>query len=156
MDSTTKMPKIFVEMTNKAFKLPKRATEGSSGYDLYSSDNLMLAAGARVLVPTGLKMVIPKGFEGLIRSRSGLALKHGIAVLNSPGTIDSDYRGEIKVILINTSKETFEIQKGMRIAQMVFATHETPTLEIINSVDEYNTERKDGGFGSTGIQIVNK
>ena len=103
----------------------------------------------RKLIPTGLFMALPEGYEAQVRPRSGLALKHGITVLNSPGTIDADYRGEVGVILINLSQEDFIINDGERIAQMVIARHETADIEQVEVLD--NTERGEGGYGHTGI-----
>ncbi|MGM0600581.1 MAG: dUTP diphosphatase, partial [Candidatus Rifleibacteriota bacterium] len=103
-------------------KMPVRATPGSAGYDLCSTENIELLPGNYAMVPTGLRLEIPHGFEAQVRPRSGLAARHGIGVLNAPGTIDSDYRGEVKVILINHGQKPFTIEKGMRIAQMVFAS----------------------------------
>jgi dUTP pyrophosphatase len=109
---------------------------------------VMLAPGARALVPTGLKIALEPGFEAQVRPRSGLALKHGITCLNSPGTIDSDYRGEVGVILINHGQEAFVIRRGERIAQMVIAQHEQARMFEVEALDE--TARGAGGFGSTG------
>ena len=131
-------------------QLPEQKTEFSSGLDIRA--NMMKAItiepGETVLVPTGLFLEIPSGFEGQVRPRSGLALKHGITVLNSPGTIDSDYRGEIKVILINHSKISFNIKSGDRIAQLVIAKHEKIEWEESENLEE--SMRSEGGFGSTG------
>lgn len=128
--------------------LPKYQTAGASGCDLRSSVDAVVSAGKRGIVPTGLKVDIPTGFEGQVRPRSGLAAKHGVTVLNTPGTIDCDYRGEIKVILLNTGDEDFIIKKGDRIAQLVFSQ----VFRAIFKKDENlsSTERGDGGFGSTG------
>ena len=128
--------------------LPKYQTAGASGCDLRSSVDAVIPAGKRGIVPTGLKVDIPTGFEGQVRPRSGLAAKHGITVLNTPGTIDCDYRGEIKVILLNTGDEEFIIKKGDRIAQLVFSQ----VFRAIFKKDENltSTDRGDGGFGSTG------
>ncbi|KQY95566.1 MULTISPECIES: dUTP diphosphatase [unclassified Brevundimonas] len=132
--------------------LPAYETSGSAGMDLRAAidENLpvMLAPGARTLVPTGLKIALEPGFEAQVRPRSGLALKHGITCLNSPGTIDSDYRGEVGVILINHGQEPFVIQRGERIAQMVIARHEQASMVEVETLDE--TARGAGGFGSTG------
>lgn len=132
--------------------LPAYETPGSAGMDLRAAigadEVLTLQPGARALVPTGLKIALEPGFEAQVRPRSGLALKHGITTLNSPGTIDSDYRGELGVILINHGQEAFEIRRGERIAQMVIARHEQCTIEITDTLDE--TQRGEGGFGSTG------
>jgi len=132
--------------------LPEHATAHSAGVDLLAavSNDLMLEPGARALVPTGLSIALPEGFEAQVRPRSGLANKHGVTVLNSPGTIDADYRGEVCVILINHGTETFTIERGMRIAQMVVAPvsfvqwQERQDLEL--------TARGAGGFGSTGTR----
>ncbi|PWW00120.1 dUTP pyrophosphatase [Hoeflea marina] len=132
--------------------LPAYETEGAAGMDLRAAvsegEPLMLAPGARVLVPTGLIMEIPHGFEGQIRPRSGLAAKAGITCLNTPGTIDSDYRGEVKVILINLGEAPFEISRGLRIAQMVIAPVTQARIELRSAAGE--TVRGAGGFGSTG------
>lgn len=128
--------------------LPKYQTQGSSGCDLRSSIDASIPPGKRAMVPTGLKLEIPVGFEAQVRPRSGLAAKHGITVLNTPGTVDSDYRGEVKVILLNTSDEEFIIKKGDRIAQLVFSQ---VYRAIFKKEEELSsTERAAGGFGSTG------
>lgn len=133
--------------------LPAYETLGSAGMDLRAAvpENvpLILAPGARALVPTGLKIALEPGFEAQVRPRSGLALKHGITCLNSPGTVDSDYRGEVGVILINLGKEPFRIERGMRIAQMVVARHARAVWREVPALDE--TARGAGGFGSTGV-----
>ena len=133
-------------------RLPTYATKLSAGMDLSAAleEAIELDAGERALVPTGLSIALPPGYEAQIRPRSGLALKHGVTVLNTPGTIDADYRGEIKVILINHGKEPFIIERGMRIAQMVIERHETIAWDIVDSLDE--SERGEGGFGSTGTK----
>ncbi|MBU1539628.1 MAG: dUTP diphosphatase [Alphaproteobacteria bacterium] len=132
--------------------LPAYETGGSAGMDLRAAvpDDapLTLAPGARALVPTGLKIALEPGYEAQVRPRSGLALKHGLTCLNSPGTIDSDYRGEVGVILINHGQEPFIIRRGERIAQMVIARHEQAVLVEVGALDE--TVRGAGGFGSTG------
>ncbi len=130
--------------------LPTYATEGSAGMDVHAAvtENLVLAPGEVAMVPTGLAVAIPQGYECQVRSRSGLAAKHGVFALNSPGTIDSDYRGEVKVILANFSKAPFTIERGMRIAQLVFAKHEVVAWKIVPSLAD--TKRGSGGFGSTG------
>ena len=131
---------------------PAYETEGSAGMDLRAAvpedQPLTLAPGQRALVPTGLKIALQPGFEAQVRPRSGLALKHGITCLNSPGTVDSDYRGEVGVILINHGAEPFVIQRGERIAQMVIARHERAEWVEVDTLDE--TARGAGGFGSTG------
>lgn len=131
-------------------KLPTYETSQSAGMDLSAAltEALELAPGERALVPTGLSMALPPGFEAQIRPRSGLALKHGVTVLNTPGTIDADYRGEIKVLLINHGQDPFTIERGMRIAQMVIARHEHVSWEVVESLED--TARGAGGFGSTG------
>lgn len=130
--------------------LPQYATEQSAGMDLRANldEPVVLKPLERCLIPTGLFISLPKGFEAQVRPRSGLAIKHGIGVLNSPGTIDADYRGEIRVILVNLSSEAFTIQDGERIAQMVIARHEQVEWEQVEILDE--TERGAGGFGHTG------
>lgn len=140
-----------INIINKSkHDLPKYATEASAGLDLRANidEAIEIDSLEKAIVPTGLFMEIPIGYEAQVRPRSGLAFKHGITVLNSPGTIDADYRGEIKVILVNLSKEKFVIEDGERIAQMVIAAHEQAEW---NEVDELNdTSRGAGGFGSTG------
>ena len=128
--------------------LPGYATAGAAGMDVVSAEDLTLAAGARHAVATGLSVAIPLGYEIQVRPRSGLALKHGISVPNSPGTIDSDYRGELKVILINHGSEAFEIRRGDRIAQLVLAPVTQASWLEVEELDE--TARGEGGFGSTG------
>ena len=126
---------------------------GASGMDLHACLDapIVMSAGARETVPTGLFMSLPEGYEGQIRPRSGLAQRHGVTVLNAPGTVDSDYRGEVKVILINHGERPFEITHGMRIAQMVIAKVERVELSEAESPDRLEgTIRSDGGFGSTG------
>lgn len=141
-----------VEIINRSlFENPSYKTEGSSGLDLIAniSEPVRIYPGDRVLIKTGLFMAIPLGYELQVRSRSGLALNKGIVVLNSPGTVDSDYRDEIGVILYNTSKNTFTVEPGDRIAQGVFAKYEKANLINVTVLSE--TDRK-GGFGSTGIK----
>ena len=132
--------------------LPAYETTGSAGMDLRAAvpedAPLTLEPGARALVPTGLKIALEQGYEAQVRPRSGLALKHGLTCLNSPGTIDSDYRGEVGVILINHSQEPFVIRRGERIAQMVVARHEQAEVFEVECLDD--TVRGAGGFGSTG------
>ena len=130
--------------------LPQYATEQSAGVDLRANldEPVVMKPLERCLIPTGLYISLPKGFEAQVRPRSGLAIKHGIGVLNSPGTIDADYRGEIRVILVNLSSEPFTIQDGERIAQMVIARHEQVEWEQVDVLDE--TESGAGGFGHTG------
>jgi dUTP pyrophosphatase len=129
--------------------LPAYTTEGAAGMDVVSAEELTLAPGARHAVATGFAMAIPPGYEVQVRPRSGLALKHGITCLNTPGTIDSDYRGEVKVILANLGSEPFAIARGDRIAQLVAAPVQRAVFTEVASLDE--TARGTGGFGSTGI-----
>ena len=128
--------------------LPAYATEGAAGMDVVAAETMTLAPGARYAVATGFAMAIPDGFEVQVRPRSGLALKHGITCLNTPGTIDSDYRGEVKVILINLGQEPFEINRGDRIAQLVPALVQRAAFTLLDILPE--TARNAGGFGSTG------
>ncbi len=140
-----------IKIVNKsAFPLPEYATEHSAGMDLKADiqEPAELAPLQRMMVPTGLYIALPEGTEAQIRPRSGLAARHGITVLNSPGTIDADYRGEIKVILVNLSDTSFTINPGERIAQMVIARYEKAEWEETEVLDR--TDRGDGGFGSTG------
>lgn len=140
-----------INIINKSqHDLPEYATIASAGVDLRADldQPIVVQPLEKVIVPTGLFMEIPIGYEAQVRPRSGLAFKHGITVLNSPGTIDADYRGEIKVILINLSQEIFTIEKGERIAQMVIAAHEQAEWIEVNELG--TTERGAGGFGSTG------
>lgn len=128
--------------------LPGYATPGAAGMDVLSAEDVTIAPGARHAVATGLALAIPEGFEVQVRPRSGLALKHGITVPNTPGTIDSDYRGELKVILINHGAEPFAIARGDRVAQLVLAPVTRAAWHEVSELDE--TERGEGGFGSTG------
>jgi dUTP pyrophosphatase len=128
--------------------LPAYATEGAAGMDVVSAEDVTIAPGERHAVATGLALAIPQGYEIQVRPRSGLALKHGITVPNTPGTIDSDYRGELKVILINLGTEPFVIQRGDRVAQLVLAPVVQAAWEEVAELDA--TERGEGGFGSTG------
>ena len=140
--------KLKIKKLNEEAIIPAYQSEEAAGFDLHSIEDYVLKTGERKLINTGLAFEIEVGYEVQIRPRSGLAFKHGITVLNSPGTIDSDYRGEIKVLLINLGSEDFEIKKGERIAQAVVA----PAIQAeIVEVDELNdTKRGKGGFGSTG------
>ena len=140
-----------VKIVNRSpYPCPAYATPLSAGMDLraHLDAPVVLQPLQRTLVPTGLYIALPQGFEAQVRPRSGLAAKHGITVLNTPGTIDADYRGEIRVILVNLSQEPFEIVPGERIAQMVIARHEQVQWEQVEELD--STERGAGGFGSTG------
>jgi dUTP pyrophosphatase len=145
-------PKIYLAPLEHAIglKLPTYETGQSAGMDLSAAlpDALELGPGDRALIPTGLSIALPAGYEAQIRPRSGLAYKYGVTVLNTPGTIDADYRGEIKVLLINHGNEPFTIERGMRIAQMVIAKYEHVEWNVVANLDE--TSRGDGGFGSTG------
>ena len=145
------MEKITINIINSSgHQNPKLETLGSAGADLraFIDKSITLKPFERRLIPTGIKIELPIGYEAQIRPRSGLAYKNGISVLNSPGTIDSDYRGDVGVILINLSKENFVISNGDRIAQMVIAKHEYPVF--VESTELNISERGDGGFGSTG------
>ncbi len=137
---------------SQGIDLPSYGTAGAAGMDLRAAvpedQDLVIQPGARALVPTGLTIAVPAGYEAQVRPRSGLALKYGVTCLNSPGTIDSDYRGEVGVILANLGPEAFTIRRGDRIAQMVVAAYATVAWEEANSLDE--TTRGAGGFGSTG------
>jgi len=141
-----------IRIVNKSTNpLPQYATKASAGIDLRANlkANIIMKPLERTIVPTGLFIEIPVGYEAQVRPRSGLAIKKGITVLNTPGTIDADYRGEIMVILVNLSNEDFVIQHGERIAQMVIAAHEQAEWELVDNLTE--TERGAGGFGSTGV-----
>lgn len=143
--------KIGVQIINRSHHdLPTYATEASAGMDLRANltEPVILQPGERKLIPTGLFIALPVGYEAQVRPRSGLALKHGVTVLNSPGTIDADYRGEIGVVLINHAREPFEIADGERIAQMVVARHEQVMWQTVETLDD--TARGTGGFGHTG------
>ena len=143
---------MTIKVINKSkHDLPKYQTELSAGMDLYANidEPITLKPLERTLVKTGLFISLPKGYEAQVRPRSGLAFKNGITVLNTPGTIDADYRGEIGVILVNLSSQDFTINDGDRIAQMVIAKHETAIWEEVENLDE--TERGEGGFGSSGV-----
>ena len=141
---------LQIKKLHKHVQLPQYQTAGSAGLDLQAniSEPMVLKAGEIILVPTGLAIALQEGYEAQVRPRSGLALKNGITVLNSPGTIDSDYRGEISVILINHSKQDFTITCGLRIAQLVIAQY--AVAKIIEVEELSATNRGEGGFGSTG------
>jgi dUTP pyrophosphatase len=145
MTYTVKFKKIHQDA-----RLPERAHEGDAGLDLYSVEEKVIQPGEAALVATGLQMELPKGTEAQVRPRSGLALKHAVTLLNSPGTIDEGYRGEIKVILINHGKHPFKVEKQMKIAQMVIA----PVLPVTVVESEWlsDSQRGTGGFGSTGLK----
>ena len=144
------MTKIQIKKLSNSVSTPKYETSGSSGMDVaaYIENNIIINPGEKALVSTGFSVAIPRGYEIQIRPRSGLAAKKNITVLNTPGTIDADYRGEIKVILINLGKEKFVIENGERIAQMVVCPVVQANLEEVSELSE--TERGSGGFGSTG------
>ncbi|MGM9698466.1 MAG: dUTP diphosphatase [Prevotella sp.] len=142
-----------IKVINKGRQpLPEYATPQSAGLDLRANieESIVLHPMERQLIGTGLYIALPPGYEAQVRPRSGLALKYGITVLNTPGTIDSDYRGEVKVLLVNLSSEPFTINEGERIAQMVVAKHEHAELTIVEELDE--TERGAGGYGHTGVK----
>lgn len=144
---------MIVKVINKSNnKLPEYATSMSAGFDLRANleEPVTLKAGDRMLIGTGLYIALESGYEAQVRPRSGLALKKGITVLNAPGTVDADFRGEVGVILYNTSKEDFVIEPGERIAQMVIAKYEQISWEQVEVLDE--TERGDGGYGHTGVK----
>ena len=144
---------IAVKVVNRSKNaLPAYSTPGSAGMDLRASlsEPVVLAPMQRALIPTGLYIALPEGFECQIRPRSGLALNHGVTVLNTPGTIDSDYRGEVRVILVNLSDTPFVVNDGERICQMVVARHERVDWQVVESLDD--TERGAGGFGHTGVE----
>ena len=146
------MTEILIKRLSKDIILPKYETSGSSGLDLSANikTSVKIGPGKTTIIPTGISVSIPKNFEIQIRPRSGLAAKNQISVLNTPGTIDADYRGEIKVILINLSKETFIVENGARIAQMVVCPVIKAKLKEVDSLD--NTSRGSDGFGSTGMK----
>jgi len=146
------MKKILIKRNSEKVLIPKYETPGSSGMDIcaFIEENIEIKPMERKIVPTGFSLFIPDGFEIQIRPRSGLASKKGITVLNTPGTIDSDYRGEIKVILINTGNEPFVVENGLRIAQMIFAPVAKSEFEEVNELPK--TSRGSGGFGSTGTK----
>lgn len=144
---------IKIKVVNKGSqKLPEYATPLSAGMDLRAdiTEDIVLKPMQRRIVPTGLYIALPAGYEAQVRPRSGLALKHGITVLNSPGTIDADYRGEIGVLLVNLSDKDFIITSGERIAQMVIARHEQAEFETVDELDA--TSRGEGGYGHTGVK----
>ncbi|MBR4121562.1 MAG: dUTP diphosphatase [Spirochaetales bacterium] len=143
---------VKVQKLTEGARLPVYGSSQAAGADLCAclgNDTLVIDPHKWAMVPTGIAIALPVGFEAQVRPRSGLAAKKGITVLNSPGTVDSDYRGEVRVILINHSDEPFVIKDGDRIAQMVIARHESASFEVVESLDE--TERGAGGFGSTGV-----
>jgi dUTP pyrophosphatase len=142
--TTIKFKKVHPEAI-----IPKFQKDGDAGLDIHAIEDFILNPGEHSLIGTGLKIEIPKGFEAQVRPRSGLALKNKITILNSPGTIDSGYRGDIGIMLMNHSKEKFEIKKGDRVAQLIIAKHETPEIIEVNELED--SERGEGGFGHTGV-----
>ncbi len=138
----------MIEKIDKELPTPRYAHHGDAGMDVYSRETYTLLPGEHKIIGTGLKTAVPYGFELQVRPRSGLAAKHGISIVNSPGTVDHSYRGELGIILINHSKEAFQINRGERIAQIIFNKVEIVQLEETDSLDK--TERGEGGFGSTG------
>ena len=143
------MLEIKVKRLDPDLPIPRKATDGSSGFDIYSRVDQVINPGEFKGIPAGIVLEIPKGYEVQVRPRSGLALKHGIGILNSPGTIDSDYRGEVVVILFNLSKEPFGVKKGDRIAQIVPV--KLPEVKLVEADNLTETSRGSGGFGSTGV-----
>ena len=143
------MLKVKIQRLDKSLPLPSYKTPFSAGMDLYSRIDVVLRRGEITLVPTGIAISLPEGYEAQIRPRSGLALKHGLTLLNTPGTIDADYRGEIALIMINVGKEDFVVEKGMRLAQMVITRYEKVEFEEVDALPD--SQRGTGGFGSTGI-----
>ncbi|MBR4698948.1 MAG: dUTP diphosphatase [Prevotella sp.] len=144
---------LKIKVINKGHQpLPRYATLQSAGMDLRANldEPIVLRPLERCLVPTGLYIALPEGYEAQVRPRSGLALKRGITVLNAPGTVDADYRGEVGVLLINLSQEDFVVNDGERVAQMVIARHEQADFEVVTELDE--TERGAGGYGHTGVK----
>ena len=146
------MTEILIKRLSKNIPLPKYETDGSSGMDLAANidQEIEINPGKSAIIPTGLAVSIPKNYEIQIRPRSGLAAKNQISVLNTPGTIDADYRGELKIILINLSEKKFKVEKGLRIAQMVLCPVVKAILKEVDELEE--TKRGSGGFGSTGIK----
>ncbi len=141
--------KLLVKRISADARLPEYEHEGDAGLDLYASENCEIKPGQRRLVATGLKLALPKGYEAQVRPKSGLALKHGLTVLNTPGTIDAGYRGEIGVIVINHGSETYQVEKGRKIAQLVVTKVEGAQVVEVQELEA--TTRNEGGFGSTGL-----
>ena len=142
--------KVLVKKINENAKMPSYAHYGDAGVDLYAARDTVVPPHGRALVPTGLKIAIPNGYEGQVRPKSGLALKHGITVLNTPGTVDAPYRGEVGVILFNSSDNEYVARSGEKIAQMVFCKVENAEFELADELPD--TDRGEGGFGSTGLK----
>ena len=141
--------KVVFEKITPTARIPEYAHPTDSGMDLFADEDCVILAGERQLISTGIKVMLPQNTEGQVRSKSGLALKYGLQVLNSPGTIDTNYRGEIKVIMLNTSKQDYHVEKGQKIAQLVVCPFYTCEIEQ-GILDE--TDRNTGGFGSTGLK----
>lgn len=157
MNATLSIPFVFVDpaaaagdVAARELLTPRRQSSGAAGLDLVAAVDATLQPGDRALVPTGLALALPEGYEGQVRPRSGLALHHGLTCLNSPGTIDSDYRGEVRVLLINHGRAPVRIERGWRIAQLVVAPACAATPTLVATLDE--THRGAGGFGSTGAR----
>jgi len=144
------MLKVTIQKIKEDAKVPSYAHDGDAGVDLYSVEDFIINPKERLLVPTGIIIAVPRGYEAQVRPKSGLAVKHGISVVNTPGTIDSGYRGEVKVILVNLGEEPFKVEKGNKIAQMVFNKVEEAEFEEVKELDINETKRSSGGFGSTG------
>ncbi|RMF06540.1 dUTP diphosphatase [Candidatus Woesearchaeota archaeon] len=144
------MLKVKVQKIRPDAIVPYYAHKGDSGVDLFANETKEIKPGERTLISTGIKIAVPEGYEAQVRPKSGLALKHGITVLNTPGTVDSGYRGEVGVIVINLGNEKYLVEKGKKIAQMVFQKVEEAELEEVEALDE--TSRNEGGFGSTGLE----
>lgn len=142
--------RLVVLPHGEGLPLPAYQSDGAAGLDLVSAVDLTLEPLARFAVPTGISVAVPEGYEGQVRPRSGLALNHGLTVANAPGTIDSDYRGELKVILVNLGASPVAIHRGMRVAQLVLAPVARASLQVVTSLDD--TARGAGGFGSTGLR----
>jgi len=141
--------KLKIQKLSPTARIPTRGTARSAGLDLYADEKIKLYRGERKLVKTSIAIALPSGTEGQIRPRSGLAVKHGVTVLNSPGTVDEDYRGEVKVCLVNFGEKTFEVEPGMRIAQLVVSKVCLPKLTEVDKLEK--TSRGSGGFGHTGV-----
>lgn len=143
-------PQILIELQEGA-QIPSYQTAGAAGMDLHANNSspITLHPGQRAAIPTGLRMTIPQGYEGQVRPRSGLALKHGVTVINSPGTIDADFRGEVKILLINLGSQPFIVEKGDRIAQLIVSPCVRAEISVVSEMPA--TERGESGFGSTGV-----
>ncbi|MEE0775980.1 MAG: dUTP diphosphatase [Bacillota bacterium] len=141
--------KIQLLPSYKGLPLPAYQTPGAAGFDFYAAEDIGIPAGKHAMIATGLKFAVPDGYELQVRPRSGLAAKHGVTVLNSPGTIDSDYRGEVKILLINLGQKDFQVERGMRIAQGIIAPYVKGDFAVTASLE--TTDRGEGGFGHTGL-----